>query len=98
MTAVAGGDNSGYDYCESIAVDDEGNIFCAGYTYSLGEVNGGNNDAFVMKLNSSGAIEWVTQLGATTKVDGGENSGSDICNGVTVDDSGNVYYCRCCLL
>ena len=93
-TTAAGGDNSGWDTCEGVAVDDDGNVYCAGKTsgdLSEGNGGGGSDDAFVMKLNSSGAIQWVTQLGATTKVDGGENSGSDICKGVTVDDSGNVY-------
>ena len=43
-----------------------------------------------MKFNSIGALEWVTQLGATTKADGGDNSGGDYCRGVAVDGDGNV--------
>ena len=56
-----------------MAFDDSGNVYCAGPTYgALGEANGEEGDAFVMKLDFSGAIEWVTQLEDTTKgfVDG----------------------------
>ena len=88
----AGGDNSGSDYCESVALDDSGNIYCAGSTYgALGEANGGEADTFIMKLNSSGAIQWVTQLGGTTATSGGDTSGEDSCNSVAVDNSGNSY-------
>ena len=59
-----GGDNSEYDACVSIALDDSGNSYCAGSTSgALGEANGGSSDAFVMKLNSSGTLQWVRQLG-----------------------------------
>ena len=91
-TITSGGDSSGYERCYSIALDDSGNIYCAGNTHgALGEANGGSGDVFIMKLNSSGAIQWVTQLGATTTADGGNNSGDDLCNSVVVDDSGNSY-------
>ena len=38
---------------------------------AIGEANGGSKDAFVMKLNSSGDLQWVTQLGGTTTASGG---------------------------
>ena len=88
-----GGDNSQDDSCYSIAVDSSDNIYCAGSTSgALGEAHGGDYDAFVMKLDSSGAIQWVTQLGETTKgfVDG-DNSQYDYCNSITVDSSDNIY-------
>jgi hypothetical protein len=92
VTAVPGGDTSKYDYCSGVAVDSSGNVYCAGYTSgSLGEANGGSNDAFVMKLNSSGAVQWITQLGAVSAVPGGDTSHNDYCDGVAVDGSGNVY-------
>ena len=91
-TIASGGDSSGDDLCESVALDNSGNVYCAGYTYgALGEANGGSNDAFVMKLNSSGDLQWVTQLGGTTTANGGDNSGSDRCYSVALDDSGNIY-------
>ena len=92
VTAVSGGDNSGDDSCRSVAVDDSGNIYCAGYTTgALGEPNGGGYDAFIMKLNSSGTLQWVKQLGGTTAATGGSNSGNDYCNSIALDDSGNIY-------
>jgi hypothetical protein len=94
VTAVPGGDTSQYDFCEGVAVDGSGNVYCAGGTTgSLGEANGGggNSDAFVMKLNSSGQVQWITQLGAVTAVPGGNTSQNDQCNAVAVDGSGNVY-------
>ena len=91
-TTVNGGDNSGDDRCYSVALDDSGNSYCAGYTSgTLGEANGGRNDAFVMKLNSSGGLEWITQLGGTTIASGGDNSGSELCYSIVLDDSGNIY-------
>ena len=91
-TTASGEDNSKSDSCLSVALDDSGNAYCAGYTYgALGEATGGDADAFIMKLNSSGAIQWVTQLGGTTTASGGNNSGGDRCLSVAVDDSGNAY-------
>jgi hypothetical protein len=92
VTAVPGGDTSRNDVCNGVAVDGSGNVYCAGYTDgSLGEANGGFSDAFVMKLNSSGQVQWITQLGAVTAVPGGDTSLIDYCRGVAVDGSGNVY-------
>ena len=51
------GDNSGEDRCDSVALDDSGNIYCAGYTDgALGEPNGGDKDAFILKLTSDGEL------------------------------------------
>ena len=89
----ADGDNSQSDHCNSIVVDSFDNVYCAGETYgALGEANGGNNDAFVMKLDSNGVLQWVTQLGETTKgfVDG-DNSQHDFCSSIAVDSFDNVY-------
>ncbi|MDA8793584.1 SBBP repeat-containing protein [Bacteriovoracaceae bacterium] len=91
-TAVPGGDTSQDDRCVSVAVDDSGNVYCAGYTEGdLGEGNGGGDDVFVMKLDSNGDIVWISQLGDTTVVPGGDTTNSDQCVSVAVDDDGNVY-------
>jgi hypothetical protein len=88
---------TGYDECNSVASDTDGNVYCAGFTEgSLGEADGGgaNGDAFIMKTNSSGIIQWLTQLGSVTQVSSSAvNSSADLdsCHGVSVDSSGNVY-------
>ena len=92
ITQAVGGSNAGNDYCKGISLDTAGNIYCAGYTNgSMGEANGGNYDAFIMKLSSAGNLQWLTQFGSVTTEVGGNNSGDDYCNGVSVDSGGNVY-------
>ncbi len=87
----AGGSNAGTDYCDGVAVDSSGNVYCAGYTSgAMSEASGGSDDAFVMKLDSSGNVLWHTQLGGVTNA-GGSNASSDYCYGVAVDSAGNVY-------
>ena len=74
--------------------DSLGNIYCAGYTFSdLGETNGGsgNDDAFIAKIDSSGALQWVKQLGAESKALGGSNVLNDYCTGVMVDNNGTPF-------
>lgn len=92
VTTAAGGNNAGDDRCLGVALDGSGNVYCAGRTSgSVGEANGGDLDAFVIKLNAKGETQWLTQLGATTTATGGNNSGTDRCSGVSVDSAGNVY-------
>jgi hypothetical protein len=92
-TTAVGGSNTGADLCSAVAVDSNQDVYCAGSTSgAMGETNGGGgNDAFIMKLNSSGTLQWVTQLGATTTAVGGSNSGGDECRSIAVDSSDNVY-------
>jgi hypothetical protein len=95
-TGVAGGDSSGTDLCNGIGRDSAGNIYCAGYTTGgLGEGgSGGNFDAFVMKMNPAGELQWITQLGDTTFRPGGTaaaNTGDDQCQDIAADSSGNSY-------
>ena len=56
-TTAIGGDNSGSDSCESVALDASGNVYCAGYTGgAMGEANGGGRDALIIKLTSDGEL------------------------------------------
>ncbi len=75
-----------WDLATGVAVDGIGNVYITGGTYGAlpgsPEPNAGNVDAFVAKYNTSGAIQWVHQLGSTT---------GDVGYGVSVDGSGNVY-------
>jgi hypothetical protein len=52
------------EFAQSIAVDGEGNVFVAGYTYgALAEANAGKYDAFLIKLGAAGDTQWVRQWG-----------------------------------
>ena len=77
------GESDGMDQCNSMTVDNSGNIYCAGFTTgSLGGENVGTEDALILKLNNLGSIDWIKQLGSFN---------GDECYGVAVDTSNNVY-------
>ena len=84
---------SDYDYSNGIAVDDAGNVFVSGYTYSDNWVSGGWDtindnsfyaEGFALKLSSNGDHLWSTYLGG---------SSWDYANDVALDAQGNVYVC-----
>ncbi len=79
---------SGDDEGRGIAVDGSGNVYVAGdSTASWGSsplrAHAGQIDAYIAKLNSSGALTWNTFLGGS-RVDYGR--------GIAVDVSGNSVY------
>jgi hypothetical protein len=89
--AIVGG--SGFDSARSIAVDASGNAYITGVTTSANfpttagalrrTANGtGLEDAFVVKLAPSGAVEYATYLGG---------SSSDWANAIAVDSAGAAY-------
>jgi len=61
-----------------IGVDGSANVYVAGYN----NTSGPTYNYFIAKYDTSGTLQWSRQLG-----DGGTN----ICNGMAVDSSGNVY-------
>ena len=66
-----------------IAVDGAGNIYVTGTTAGdLGGPNQGMGDAFVVKCDSAGTVQWAGQFGT---------SGYDVGCGIAVDGSGNSY-------
>jgi len=83
---------SSEEECHGIAVDDSGNAYLHGWTASSGfpttygafdTTKGGNEDAFVVKLNSCGsALEYSTFLGGGSP---------DYGQGIAVDNSGQAY-------
>lgn len=75
---------SGFEDAFGVAVGADGSLYVAGDTdASLDGVNPdvGNTDAFVVKLNPSGARLWTRQLGVV---------GNDAAYGVAVDANGNA--------
>ena len=82
---------SGQDAGNSIAVDPSGNVYIAGQTVSpdfptsspLQATYGGNQDAFVAKLNANGsALIYSTFLGGNL---------NDIAKSIAVNNTGNAY-------
>ena len=82
---------SGADAANALAVDSTGAAYVAGFTASydlptlspVQAANGGGNDVFVAKLNSTGnALVYCTYLGGT---------GDDRAFGIAVDSTGAAY-------
>jgi hypothetical protein len=89
-------DKTKNDSCNGISLDDDGNIYCAGWTLGnldsgAGNSNAGAEDAFVMKLNSDGVVQWVTQLGGQFTGLAIDTSQADFLFSISVDTSGNIY-------
>jgi len=82
------------DHSYAIAVDGAGNAYVTGYTESSNfpttagafdtSYNGGDSDAFVVKLNAAGTgLTYATFLGGSGYYESGK--------GIVVDGAGNVY-------
>lgn len=92
VTSVPGININRAEYCVDIALDSAGNVYCGGSsTGSFGENNAGGTDILLMKLSSSGSIQWVKQVGAATTVPGGSASGNEHCQEITIDSQGDIY-------
>ncbi len=74
-----GGSDIDYLGYSDLAVADDGNVYCAGITYSYGV---GAGDALIMKYSPSGTLRWA-------KTWGGSNA--DGFYAVRSDSSGNIY-------
>jgi hypothetical protein len=78
---------SAWDWAGRIALSPTGDALLAGWTRSTdfaGQNNaymGGGQDAFLLRVNPSGAIQWMTYLGGTGSDDGG---------GIAVRDNDDV--------
>jgi hypothetical protein len=80
------------DWGNGIAVDDSGNAYVIGTTYSRNfpttknalqrKYGGGKLDGFMAKLSADGELIYSTLLGG---------DGADRCNGIDIDHEGNVY-------
>ena len=92
LWAKSFGSETGYECCNGICVDNEGNILSTGYfrdtvdfdpgttVYNLSSV--GFNDAFILKLDSEGNFIWVKNIGGTSW-----DKGTSIYS----DPQGNIY-------
>jgi hypothetical protein len=81
--------SSATDYGSAVAVDTSGNVYVVGSSFAtwgspVRPFAGGQTDAFVAKLNSSGVLQWNTFLGSAM-------SNADWGKAIAVDTSGNIY-------
>lgn len=86
------GKTAGYNFSNSITLDDTGNIYISGFfkdtadfdtgpgTYDL--ISTGIEDGFINKLDASGNLIWVKQIESTSRV---------VRNSITTDQIGNIY-------
>ncbi|OBQ27541.1 MAG: hypothetical protein AN485_24400, partial [Anabaena sp. MDT14b] len=74
----------GYDQAKSLTTGSDGAIYVAGVTYGNldGQVNSGNEDAFVTKYNTDGTKAWTKLLGT---------SGYDLASSLTTGSDGAIY-------
>ncbi len=80
------------DVGQSLVVDGNDNIICAGYTASTSGISttgsnqssfgGGTYDGYIVKFDKNGTIQWATYLG---------DSGSDQINDIAVDSQNNLF-------
>lgn len=83
------------DVGNAIATDSAGNVYitgsyqatltafnAGGTAFSPTLANAGSNDAFIVKYNTNGAVQWVTRVASTA---------GDIGYGIATDTSGDVY-------
>ncbi|MHA2101318.1 MAG: SBBP repeat-containing protein, partial [Candidatus Kariarchaeaceae archaeon] len=89
FSTYIGGSSS--DSGEGIAIDDQGNSYITGYTWSnnfpvinaYNTTYGGSKDVFVLKLNSTGnGLHFSTYIGG---------SGNDEGHAIVIDSQGNSY-------
>jgi uncharacterized delta-60 repeat protein len=70
----------GYDgQFNGLVVDSSSNLYVTG---TVEDSSHGRNQAVIVKYNSSGAVQWETEIGT---------SGYQISNGIALDSSGNLY-------
>jgi hypothetical protein len=71
-----------YDRAVAVAVDATGNSYVAGTTDGALGFKIGNDDGYLRKYSSTGAVIWTRQFGT---------AGTDLADDVALDGSGNVF-------
>jgi hypothetical protein len=75
--------SEGKEYVMNHVADHKGNIYVSGTTSGkMGDIDYGNDDGFITKLDSSGNVIWTRQFGTA------EN---EVIQWSAIDNSGNVY-------
>ncbi len=74
------GPGNGDDYAMAIALDNSGNVYVTGMSYSSET----HEDYATIKYNNSGVQQWVAKYN-------GPRNGGDYANVIAVDNSGNAY-------
>lgn len=87
-------DATGWDRVNGVAVDSSDNIYVAGLTTSnLAATNGGggNEDAWVAKLNPGGTLVWIKQFVPSYSALILDAASTESANDIKIDSSGNLY-------
>ena len=74
---------TGLEETTGVALDSDGNVYCVSRTGSFGA---GNEDALILKYNTSGALQWAKTWGGADW---------EFIYGVAVDTTGNTYCAGC---
>ncbi len=76
--------SAGIDRANAVAIDAENSAYVVGRTSGTldGPINSSGNDAFILKYNTEGILQWVEQL---------HSSYDETAHDVTVDAADNVY-------
>ncbi|MCB9024732.1 MAG: hypothetical protein H6625_00310 [Bdellovibrionaceae bacterium] len=102
LNATNTADAGGHDYALSMTLDENNNVFMAGYTYSsLGGTNAGIIDCFIAKLSATSGLldsafgdgdgsddDGIVQLNATNTANAGS---SESISAIALDGSGNIF-------
>ena len=84
---------TGFQIGYGIAADSSDNVFTTGSFYNTVDFGGGDvtstgeDDIYLLKLNSSGSLQWIKTYGSTA----GSTFYTDSANDLTVDSDGSVY-------
>lgn len=78
------------DEGKAVAIDSQGNIYITGY--SMDADDGGNYDAFVVKVDSSGAVDTTFGTNGIALLDGvvGTADTPDFCYDIALDSNNNI--------
>lgn len=91
-TTTVGAGAAGSDRAMGVVVNTAGDVFVAGFTNgNLAEVNGGGGqrDVVLVKLNSSGTLQWIRQYGSVTV--GAGSASADEANSIAIDSNGDIF-------